>query len=223
MNGFIKAIAYASRILLSAFSTPPHSSAQSNQPQQEAFWRWFKENEDRIYDFEQNQEAIFNEIAEHLSLVDPDLTFEVGGIVDNTRQFIISANGIKAVFPSVISLVDQAPTLTKWKVIKFRQRETDFNSIELEGAEVAMQEVFFSIEPNGELANLTIFIRGYDGSTSYKQIGYLFLDAVLGEFDVATKCRFIEFKPINPNERRKTRPICELPDVLDRLISAAMK
>ncbi|MBO9640229.1 MAG: hypothetical protein J7576_18815, partial [Siphonobacter aquaeclarae] len=88
----------------------------------EAFWSWFKKNADVYYHFEQDQDILFPKLKAALKKVHPDLVFEFSQILeDGSREFIISADGIKSIFPVVADLVGQAPTLNKWKIVAFRQ------------------------------------------------------------------------------------------------------
>lgn len=199
------------------------SSQQQSAAREGAFWLWFQKNQDRLYNFEANQNQVFNELEEQLHKVHPDLTFEFGKKQsDGCREFVISAGGIRDAFPSVIALYNTAPKLRKWKVTKFRPRR-DFMIIETEGLKVAPDDIRFSLKPEGKLANLTLYIKGYDGSTRYKQIGFLMLDGALGEYDVETKVGALEFKAADRDEFHIERPIQELPGAIDRLSQPASK
>ena len=94
---------------------------------EEGFWQWFVANEDRIFTFESNRETIFDEIADRLHRINPNLTFEFGPIEDGKREFVISAGGIKSAFSAVEELYANAPKLEKWIFIKFRQRRPPLN------------------------------------------------------------------------------------------------
>lgn len=88
-----------------------------------AFWEWFSKNESRIYNFEKDQEQIFDESNDKLVRIDSNLTFEFSPIHKNQiREFTISADGIKESFPSLTRLVAKAPKLKKWKFNAFRLR-----------------------------------------------------------------------------------------------------
>ena len=94
------------------------------QSKEKRFWSWFKSNSKRLFSFEQNQEAIFRELTAILAEVDHELTFEFGPIQDNRREFVISAGGIKKVFPVVEHLVASAPELPNWKITAFIPRRS---------------------------------------------------------------------------------------------------
>lgn len=59
------------------------------------FWTWFQQNEDEIFNFEKNQEVVFDQLAARMQKVNPSLTFEFGPKEDSKREFVISADGVK--------------------------------------------------------------------------------------------------------------------------------
>ena len=160
------------------------------------FWEWFMANEEMLLNFDDsNQEAVFNQLSYEMSKVHPDLTFEFSSLMDNgTKEFIISAGGIKAAFPSVESLYKLAPKSEKWVFIKYRPRRKPM-SVEFAGKEIHPNNINAQLFKDGEKVGIMLFIKGYEESQSniYEQIGFLFLDQALGEYDIETKVGFIEF------------------------------
>jgi hypothetical protein len=185
----------------------------------EKFWRWFIKHEATIYNFEADQERIFDELALELQKVDPNLTFEFGP-KNSKREFVISAAGIKSAFPAVVSLANAAPALERWRVTAFRPRRSPLNIIEYRDKKVDPADVQFSLLDNGTLAGIYLFIPGFrDGDADYGQIGYLMLDEVLGEYDVETNLGLIKMLlPETPSDYER-HPLCELPALFDQLTS----
>jgi hypothetical protein len=64
---------------------------------QHRFWKWFIAHEAELFDFEADQERIFDTLARQLAQVHPNLTFEFGPKTDH-REFVISAGGIREAF-----------------------------------------------------------------------------------------------------------------------------
>ena len=89
---------------------------------EQKFWAWFKQREEMLFNFERDQERIFDKLDEALSIVSPRLTFEFGTIENGAREFVISADGVKAEFATVEALAAAAPALPQWKIVKFRHR-----------------------------------------------------------------------------------------------------
>lgn len=87
------------------------------------FWKWFQKNEDQLFNFERNQEPIFDDLQKRMTAVAQNLTFLFGPIRDDgKREFIISADGRAESFPAVEALHDAAPLLPRWIWIKYRPR-----------------------------------------------------------------------------------------------------
>src|SRR5215470_9533932 len=130
------------------FGSRAHASAESD------FWRWFQHNEADLFDFERDQEAIFDRLAAEMHKVHPSLTFEFGPKENGRREFVISADGIRDAFPKVESLYAAAPTMARWKFVKFRPRREPFD-IEYAGVSVKANTVSVLLEPDGKKVGLT--------------------------------------------------------------------
>ena len=191
---------------------------------QEQFWDWFVHHEPELFSFDPKRiierERIFDEIANELRKIDPDLSFEFGPNGKPKREFVISASGIKRAFPAVVSLVSAAPPLDRWRVIAFRPRRTPMNSVEFRGKRVDPRDVQFSLLDNGELAGIYLFIPGFrEGDLDFKNIGYLLLDEALGEYDVESRLGLIEmFSPQTATDGDRY-PMADLPALFDQLVS----
>jgi len=82
--------------------------------------------------------------------------------------------------------------------------------------------VFFDHIQAGDKIDLTVFIPELAGGsptdiTGLKTIGYLLLDAAVGEFDVETKIAWIEFVDASTFPGRQRIPLRDLPTVVDKL------
>lgn len=187
-------------------------------PQQQ-FWHWFTQHEGELFDFEADRERLFDRVAAELQKVDPDLTFEFGP-GQARREFVISAGGMKRAFQAVSALVDAAPSLERWRVTAFRRRRTPTNAVEFRGKRVNPKDVQFSLVDNGRIAGVYLFIPGFsDGDLEMKQIGYLLLDDVLGEYDVETRLGLIKMLPPETPTEWQRYPLQKLPERFDRLVS----
>jgi len=80
---------------------------------EEKFWIWFEKHQDMLFNFENDQENIFNQQSMRMNEVDPELTFEFGPMQNGKREFVISADGIKTSFHKVESLYKAAPRLSR--------------------------------------------------------------------------------------------------------------
>jgi hypothetical protein len=194
-------------------------SCFQSKTKEEKFWIWFEENSDTLFHFENNQEVIFNQLSKQLQKVNPDLTFEFGPIQNEKREFIISAGGIKSAFPAVENLYSVHPNSDKWVFIKFRpRRETlmslKFNDLEIQPSE--LKYMFFKDE-NPQKIGLLLLIKNFDDTqyNLYAQIGYLFLDQIIGEYDVETYLGAIEIQGFDSEYYSKANDIDLMAKELD--------
>lgn len=192
-------------------------SAQKSPEQ--LFWRWFQSNELRLFDFEKDQDRVFDELRTQLDRVRPGLMFEFGPKEGGTRDFVISADGIKDVFPAVIALADAAPALPRWKIIKFRPRRSQ-TPMTLDGLKISPEQIEFTIEVQGAKAGITLFIEGYEETEQERYAGvvFLMLDQSLGEYDVETKVGFLEFKSRSAKSKLTKQPFSALPQSFDSFL-----
>ena len=190
---------------------------------EEKFWNWFCKNSAEIFDFEKDQEAIFDKIQAELGKIDVNLTFEISSKKNSKRDFILSADGILSLFPVVEALFSAKPDLPEWNFIKFRPRRAIGNSIRLGNIELFPRDVRFLLvdedDDENDKIGIVLFLRGFDGSALFNQIGFLFLDECLGEFDVETKVGGISFKDFDSEHFEKSKPLEELASTFDRAIA----
>ena len=190
---------------------------------QAAFWSWFIQHESELFDFDPDQEIgrerLFDELAAELQKVNRHLAFEFGPN-GPTREFVISATGIKDAFPAVVRLAEAAPALGRWQITAFRPRRAPIMVIEIEDKRIDPKDVQFSLLNNGKMAGIYLFIPGFrEDDAAMKQIGYLLLDETLGEYDVETRLGLINM--LSPETRTvgDRHPLAELPTLFDQLVS----
>ncbi|HDP80280.1 MAG TPA: hypothetical protein ENN21_05490 [Spirochaetes bacterium] len=161
---------------------------------EEKFWKWFMENDERLYGVREGQEPVIKELLVAIRKVHPDLTFEFGPVEAGNRSFTISAGGLKEVAPAVEKLYAAAPKLSHWTFYKYRQRRP-LQDVRLGKVNLRPADVLVTIEEDGPKAGLGVYIKGYKGKSDQQKIGaaFLMLDEALGEYDVMMKVGFIEF------------------------------
>lgn len=182
------------------------------------FWKWFAKNDDRLFHFERDREAVFDDLSRAMGRVHPSLTFEFGPVMDNgKREFVISAGGILDGFAAVEALFESAPALARWQFLKYRQRRLPLNDIEFAGKSIAAADVHYQLFKDGAKIGIVVFFDGYndDEHEIYGQIGFLYLDEALGEYDIETKVGFIEFHDRSSEHFDGARPIADLPAHFD--------
>ncbi len=196
-----------SMLIFSLFNSQANASAEGS------FWKWFQKNDAMIFNFEKDTERTFDKLSEALAKVDPELTFEFGPILDDgKREFVISAGGIKSSFSSVEALFNSAPELKNWVIVKFRPRREILNELSFSGVTVKSEDVYYNLYKDEEKIGVVLFFDSYSEKEHdiYGNLGYLFLDEAMGEYDVETKLGFIEFHNKSSEHFNGARKIKEL-------------
>jgi len=186
---------------------------------EENFWKWFQSNENSLFDFENDRERTFDRLGAEMHRVNPNLTFEFGPKEDGRREFVISADGIREAFPAVEALYAAAPSLSRWKFVKFRPRRKP-SDISYAGVSIRAASVSVQIRPSGKMADITVFIPGYTQAAyqTYAAIAFLFLDGALGEYDVETRVGRVSVESA-PKAPTQTYSLEDLPPAFDSLLS----
>ncbi len=193
--------------------------ANTSASPEQNFWKWFQTNEAALFDFEKNQEAIFDQILAKLHQVNPDLTFEFGPTKNGRREFIISADGIKAAFPSVEALYASAPAMPRWQFIKFRPQRAPAD-ISYGSVHVKADSVRIQLQPAGAKTNIVVYLPAYSEAQhqSFMAITFLFLDQALGEYDVEMFVDKIDIKSVN-EVPPGSYSLKQLPDAFDKALT----
>ena len=191
------------------------------------FWRWFEDNDEELFHLDQNSIELIGRLSEALHRVDQHLTFEMSHVFDDgSREFIISANGVKSSFRSVDALyaASSCSSLRRWKILRFRQRHQPVNDMKcvFGGLSVYASQVYYALfkeKKPGKLGAM-LFLRDYSvkDRETWDQIAFLLLDAVIGEFDVETHLGEIMIFSHDSEYFRKARPLAEMPDHFDKLL-----
>lgn len=187
---------------------------------QTIFWDWFAKNSDAYYKFEQNQDHLFSQLKIQLNKIDDNLVFEFSQVLENgKREFVISADGIKRIFPLVLDLVSNAPQLDKWNIIAFRQPRKDTNRIIYDKLIINYEDVFFRFGRDQDQLALELNIRGFYESAEWTNATFILLDIVLGEYHTEMSLSRIEKKNLDEKEVNDLFPITALPKVIQDFYS----
>ena len=105
-----------------------------------------------------------------------DLVFEFSPIHENgIREFTVSAEGIKELFPIVEKLIESAPKIEKWQFNAFRQRiPGDEFEIQYGDFRISYSDIYFRYV-DGEYGEIGIElnIRDFDDSGQSKNAIYI--------------------------------------------------
>ncbi|MHC0039553.1 hypothetical protein [Pseudoneobacillus sp. C159] len=171
---------------------------------EQKFWEWFRKNEDKFYQMTQlDREVLFDVLSEQLHKIHEDLAFEFSAEPDQNgiRELVISADGIAELIPYVIKLVNIAPKMERWKITAFRQPMDENIEINFKGYTISANTVYFRYQfsEDGTQLDANLYIDGYEEDL----IGaiYLLLDSLVGEYNVMTKLRYLEFEELTDKDQ----------------------
>lgn len=173
-------------------------------PQQiTAFWSWLKAHQEELDALESPEHPFWDELLEHLKLVDDGLWFEVSMPGDGERELVITAEGDWELFPLVEAMVSVAPDLDGWEVVALKPAMGFEFGIQYEGLELDPRAMWFQPlidEDAPEVLGLRVAMPGFDEEQeqSFANGLLVILDTALGEKSAASDVDVIE--------------VCELPE-----------
>jgi hypothetical protein len=178
------------------------------------FWTWFEGAKERIGQPSYQRDTVM-EVGDQIHKISPDLTFEIG-LATEPKEFIVSAGGLKSVVPLVERVVAAAPQIEGWKIVAFKQPQTEgplhtiYGSVTLHS-----DQIKYKLTPGPELPSLILYIDQSDGASNndYMGAGFTLLDSLIGEYNVMTKIGPIAFEPL-ANAPADAKPFVSLRDDL---------
>ncbi|MGN7484387.1 hypothetical protein ACTHPB_22980 [Priestia megaterium] len=187
---------------------------------EQEFWSWFEKNSEDYFQLDENNyDLLFNKLGLQLSKYHKDLTFEFSMEMNQgKREFIISAEGMVSAFPTVIKLVEEAPSLEKFNVVAFRQRQDSEQEIYFEDIVLNTEDIFFTYREDKQMdcLDIVIYIKGYsEENDQFIAAAFIMLDSLIGEYDVGVKLGEINFEPYQ--QEKEAQPILNLVSLVDKL------
>jgi len=190
---------------------------------EEQFWNWFSANQEALYHATHESVDLYSTLDEQLNKVHSGLTFEFSYNPKNAvKEFYISADGMKEHFPAVIDLVKIAPKFPNWTIRAFRQRISNEGIIISIGPiDLSYDDLFFQYSPDHSKISLKIYARNFQNNNGFVGAIFILLDALLGEYDVATQISTIEWEELDEDNIPNLSPFIMLRSVVDK--SKALK
>lgn len=190
-----------------------------------SFWQWFETNLNRLNSFEDYQAELMEELGDRLYEVDDGLTFELSVVnAAGIRDLVISADGIKDLFPAVLALTENAPEIPGWTFTPFRPRlDVAQFGLQFGDTQLSANDFYFWLQTEDGAIDLILFAPDLteDNREEMMGAGFILLDMTLGELDVTLNLRYIDFQPLPEDpESEELQPLTELPAAFDALYSA---
>ncbi|MEZ4885715.1 MAG: hypothetical protein R3E32_13360 [Chitinophagales bacterium] len=185
------------------------------------FWNWFIANEHTFYygtEEDTLREELFVELDAKIKEISEDLAFEFSPILEGeVKQFTLSADGIRDVFPSVISLIEQAPKHPHWEFVAFRQRiDTEDLTIQMGDVEMDVSDIYFRFAEVDDTLGIELNIRGFEDSDQEKMAVFILLDSLIGEYDVVMQIGWIEWVALDERKIGQLSTFVKLRDLVDK-------
>lgn len=170
----------------------------------ERFWSWFAEHRSELTS--PDAPELFDELTRRLRKIHPELAWEAGPLPDGTCEFAVSADGIRAVAPTVRAVVEAAPPIPGWTIRAFRQPSSQALVLKIRGRRMSLEDLFFTPhrQQPGQPLDLTLFIREFreEAADDSIQASFLLLDSLLGEEAVMFRLGNIDFAPLEAADGR---------------------
>lgn len=167
--------------------------SMANADPEAQFWSWFVANERALYRFTSPTDPLIHQLGSHLKQVHQDLTFEIG--LENKgekRDFVISADGVKAAFAAVEALHAAAPKLDRWNLIKYRPGRLPMYTLELGEHTFDPAKVLCMLAEDGEKIGIVLMYENFEQDNDvFTHASFLLLDQALGEYVVETQVGFV--------------------------------
>ncbi|MCF8713742.1 hypothetical protein JM658_02795 [Joostella atrarenae] len=194
----------------------------TKQTKEDKFWNWFAKNQKVYYDEIENleiRERIFSELSTELKKINQDLVFEFSPIYKNgIREFTVSAEGIKDLFPTVEKLIEKAPEIKNWQFNAFRQRiPGDDIHIQYGDFKIGYSDIYFRyIDGQYGKLGIELNISDYDGNNQTKNAVYILLDGLIGEYDITMGIDWIDWVKLDESNIENLNPITSLRTLIDQ-------
>lgn len=190
-----------------------------------AFWREFADTEAALHAMPLRERVEEGNVLleRHLEGLALEMS---GGDGDAVVDLIVTAHGSIECFPLLMQVVAAAPRLQHHTLRAFRERtqQPDF-PIGMDGFELSTSEVLIACgQDDGQAALEIRFGREIpqDFQDHARNMAFIMLDHVLGEYDFAVKVGAVDFVEESADPDAEWTPLSLLPPVFDRYWSETL-
>lgn len=209
------------RLLISIVGSIIVLFRRNEQLKEEQFWNWFSKHQETYYTEIENLEIrdkIFSQLSSKLKKINQNLVFEFSPIHENgIREFTVSSEGDKKLFPIVENLMGKAPKIGKWQFHAFRQRIAgDEFTIQYENLKIGYSDIYFRYrdEEYGKIG-IELNIRDYNGDVQTQNAIYILLDGLIGEYDMTIGIDWIDWVKLDESSIENLNQITSLRTLID--------
>lgn len=179
------------------------------------FWDWFLKNEPLFYfgtENENDREELFDKVSAKLKEFNETIVYEFSPIrKDNTKEFCISADGMKEAFDDVKRIISFAPKHNHWEFTAFRQRITSESlSISMGDIKIGYEDIYFRYVDEEDEFGIELNIRNYKESGGEQNAIFVLMDALLGEYDAVMEIDWVNWVILDESNKENLFPFIEL-------------
>ena len=183
------------------------------------FWDWIRQNKPEPIVNRDDLHQFNTAANERLREIDEGLCLQVGVNEEKEIEIVISADGIRDLFPTVERVVSAAGPIPGCQPLAFRQR-MEVSELTYDGDDFTADDFLIEAYQIDGVIGLNVHVAGLNPENPGTEgnAAFIFLDCMLGEYDVATKIGPIEFYSLADDPAgRGLIPIQELPKVIDEI------
>lgn len=181
------------------------SKSQKKSSPEQKFWDWFianKKNIEEFVDSDHSDYSVYELLTNKMRAYHEEIVPELTKTEDDKYVLIITPDGIKEGIEPTKALAAAKPDIENWIVEKFRQPcddiGLDLNGISYSSSDI---EIVTQIDSEKEVVDIAVFIRNMNRDPSkYQNLAFLYLDHILGEFNMLTKVGYIEFHNLDQDK-----------------------
>jgi len=172
-----------------------------------SFWNWFVANSDRLLKAPLGPGPEFEDLKRRLHKVNPNLVLSLGSDSAPSRQLVISADGDRSNFHIVEELVDLAPSVPGWTIVRFKPREPNYHRhvFQMGKLEIRPEQIrYMPLVGWNQAATqfhlaVDLFIEGcaQQNQPEYVRVAFILVDGALCEYDVAMKMSRMRVFPMS--------------------------
>jgi len=182
------------------------------------FWRWFSDHQPEFNYLSKPDEPFWDVAVEQLKKVDKRLWFELSGVSNVPREFVVTAEGKTDAFPMVEELIRLAPPIERWAFVALKPAMGFAFTTRYEGALFEPLDMWFlPLESASKPQDfgMRVGIKGLESMDEQVALNAILviLDTGLGERSAAIDIQYIQVAELPPAP--ESLGYIELPELAD--------
>lgn len=188
---------------------------KTSEVKADEFWGWFLKNNHKFLFLgdvsEEEKDTIMDDLLEHLHTYCERLFFSVRHRQDHEMELVISADGVAEYFDDVEALVDAAPDIPRWQIVKFRQPHAPGFSIAYADKDYYPEDIIFLPLYNEESPDAVAIRVCYPDyieaeRAHFVNLSFLLLDSLIGEKSAALDIDYLDVSTMPAGEETINYP-----------------